>query len=50
MAMKLTTLVKIIGDLGVELQHSMAEAAHARFLTLFEDPRQMDGTYTPQIG
>ena len=47
MAMKLNTLVKIIGDLGVELQDSMAEAAHARFLSLFEDP-DGDGTYTPR--
>ena len=36
MAMKLKTLVQIIGDLGVELQDFMAEAAHERFLTLFE--------------
>ncbi len=47
MAMKLSTLVKIIGDLGVELQDSMAEAAHARFMSLFEDP-DGDGTYTPR--
>ena len=45
MALKLKTLIQIIGDLGTELQESMAEGAHARFLTLFEDP-DGDGTYT----
>lgn len=44
--MKLKTLVQIIGDLGVELQDFMAEAAHERFLTLFED--NGDGTYSPR--
>ena len=42
--MKLKTLVQIIGDLGIELQDFMAEAAHERFLTLFEDDG--DGTYS----
>lgn len=45
MALKLKTLVNIIGDLAIELQHSMAEGAHERFLTLFEDP-DGDGVYT----
>ena len=45
MALTLKGLIQIIGDLGVELQHSMSEGVHARFLTLFEDP-DGDGVYT----
>ena len=45
MALKLKTLIQIIGDLATELQHSMSEGAHERFLSLFEDP-DGDGTYT----
>ena len=41
--MRLNTLIKIIGGLGVELQDYMAEAAHKRFLALFE--HDDDGTY-----
>lgn len=47
MALKLKTLVQILGDLAVELQHSMSEGAHERFMSLFEDP-DGDGTYTPR--
>ena len=45
MALKLKTLVNIIGELAIELQHSMEEGAEARFLSLFEDS-DGDGTYT----
>ena len=47
MALKLKTLVQILGDLAVELQHSMAEGEHERFMSLFEDP-DGDGVYTPR--
>ena len=45
MALKLKNLIQIIGDLATELQDSMAEGVHARFLSLWEDP-DGDGTYT----
>ena len=40
--MNLQTFINIFGEVAVGLQHAMVEAAHARFLSFFEDPDDDD--------
>ena len=37
MALKLSTLARILGDLGNEILHSILDGGDERFLALFED-------------
>lgn len=44
MAMKLSTLAEILGDLGNEILHAILEGGDQRFMALFED-KDNDGIY-----